>query len=112
MSSPHAQRLLRALAWEARRRGVSYGILCSRLQPGEDEEILRRYAKAAGAPSGSARSECGRYDWTAAWELYNQGHTDREIAEAMGCTAPTVGSWRSRHGLSPNRRKKEGDSHG
>ncbi len=37
---------LRALAWEARRRGISYGQLSARLHPGEDEEIYARYKRA------------------------------------------------------------------
>lgn len=35
-------------------------------------------------------------------ELYEQGLTDAEIADAMDVTAPAVCKWRQRHGLGPN----------
>lgn len=35
---------LAVLAWEAKRRGTSYGEVVARLQPGELERIRKRYA--------------------------------------------------------------------
>lgn len=111
MSDPYAQQRLRALAWEARRRGISYGILCTQLQAGEDEEILRRFAREVGArlpaekgPPVNPRA----LNWEEARELYSQGLTDREIADRLERKATSVASWRIRMGLPPNRRKKGG----
>lgn len=110
MSDPYAQRRIRALAWEARRQGVSYGILCSRLRPGDEEEILRRYDQAMGSTSrgGPERTRRTKWDWTPARQMYDRGCTDREISEVIGCPKPSVGTWRLRHKLPPNRKKKGG----
>lgn len=36
---------LKALAWEARRRGITYGQLSAALKPGEEDGIYQRYEK-------------------------------------------------------------------
>lgn len=38
--------MLSALAWEAHRRGLTYGQLSARLWPGEVTEIYKRWKKA------------------------------------------------------------------
>lgn len=40
-----------------------------------------------------------KIDWSQAQQLYEQGHTDKEIADALGCCPQYVGKWRSRRGL-------------
>lgn len=45
------------------------------------------------------------YDHTQMMDLYNQGLTDREIADEMGCAPKTVATWRFRSGLISNRKK-------
>lgn len=111
MSDPYAQRRIRALAWEARRQGVSCGILCSRLRPGEEEEILRRYNQAMGSTPKEQRPKRPRHqdgNWPEGKALYDQGLTDKEIAERLGVGRGTWASLRWRHKLPPNRKKKGG----
>lgn len=109
MNDPYAQRRIRALAWAARRQGVSYGILCSRLRPGDEEEILRRYDQAMGSTPKEHRPERqSRRDgnWPEGKALYDQGLTDKEIAERLGVRRTTWASLRWRHKLTPNRKGK------
>lgn len=42
--------MIRAISWEAKRRGMSYGELSAVLEPGEDEEILRKFMNWLGLP--------------------------------------------------------------
>lgn len=45
---------LSALAWEARRRGLTYGELAARLTPGEEEDIEAQYQRwKAGQEPGT-----------------------------------------------------------
>lgn len=38
-------------------------------------------------------------------DLWNQGHSDYEIAQQSGCSAATVCRWRQRHGLLPRSKR-------
>lgn len=113
MHNPPNERRLRALAWEARQRGVSYGVLVAQLLPFEEAEILKRYEAAMEISSPStSRSSRERLDWKEVKALYDQGCTDREITDRLGRSGNSVRSWRTRHGFPPNRRKKGGESEG
>ncbi len=43
-----------------------------------------------------------KYDWALGAQMYKAGATDREIAEALGCTRENVKYWRRNHKLPPN----------
>lgn len=43
-----------------------------------------------------------RHDWVKGRLLYDQGKTDREIGEAIGCGKNTVTTWRRRNKLKAN----------
>ena len=49
-----------------------------------------------------------KYDKTKFAELYEQGKSDKEIADEVGCKAATVWTWRRRRGLAANRRERSG----
>lgn len=53
--------------------------------------------------------ERAQYDWVKGKALYETGSTDREIAEALGCTKETVKWWRRKLQLPVNRKKDEPD---
>lgn len=44
-----------------------------------------------------------KYDWTLGLALHGAGATDRQIAEALGCTSKTVKWWRRKNRLLCNR---------
>lgn len=46
------------------------------------------------------------YDWALGTRLYRAGATDREIAEALGCSRGNVEYWRRKRKLPANRRKR------
>lgn len=48
-----------------------------------------------------------RWDERQAWELYKQGLTDTQIAEAVGTTSHTIGNWRQRKNLVSNVVRRE-----
>lgn len=43
-----------------------------------------------------------KYDWAAGRQLYRSGATDREIADALGCSRKAVEWWRGKHKLPSN----------
>lgn len=95
---------LRALAWEARRRGMSYGVLCAQLRPGEEKEILERYGAAMGinlTPKQRPRKpqENWPFDVERAMELYDKGCSDIEISHQMLVGPTTIRRWRKGQGL-------------
>lgn len=106
MSDSQSQRRLRALAWEARRRGVSYGVLCTQLGPGEEKEILERYAAAMGIRTGPRRRQSADPKWpfdpTEARVLYDKGYSDMEIGRRLETSKNTVRQWRLESGLPCN----------
>ncbi len=62
----------------------------------------RKPAPKERIPSERAQS---KYDWSKGRELYNGGATDREIAEALGCSREAVKWWRRRNRLTVNAEK-------
>ena len=42
------------------------------------------------------------WDRLKALEMYQQGCTDLQIADAVGVSKSTISNWRSQHGLPPN----------
>lgn len=105
---------IRALDWEARRRGTSYGKLEAQLLPGEAEEIYERYIKYQrgelveaeddrGKPKGEpekkrkARPRC--FDTDAAMRLYKEGLNDRQIADRLKTRPQYIWVWRDNLGL-------------
>ena len=67
---------------------------------------IMRFLGLESKPKGLDKKykEYTRIDREKAMELYNAGHTDNEIADALGVTNKTVGSWRRGLGLEINSR--------
>ena len=99
--------ILSALAWEARRRGVGYGVLCAALREGEQEKILRAYRqeeklrrkKQAQARRQTAPpSRANRLNTREAAALLAQGLSDEEIARRLEVSPKTIAGWKRRTG--------------
>ena len=54
-------------------------------------------------------SRPGKYDWARGRALYEEGASDRAIAEELGCSVPAVFAWREREKLPSIDGKKEID---
>lgn len=62
------------------------------------------------ADAGQTRKRANP-DWDAAMELYNQGLTDPEIAERIGCSKYAIFKWRKRNGLQTKYRNGKEQNH-
>ena len=87
------------------RRGCPGGRLCERYKP-----LNARKRKVPQLPSTFKKDRSGLY--TAFETMYEEGFSDREIAEALGVSRDTVSSWRRKERL-PNQatRKKIMQAH-
>lgn len=57
-------------------------------------------------PNGSAHGPKYRLDWEHAMKLYEQGYSDRRIAQELGCNYKSVNKWRRKNNL-PSKHRKE-----
>lgn len=89
---------LRALAWEARRRGVRYGDVQG--LPGDEvERIVGEFRRAMNIREDRTGREKRHFDAQRAMELYRAGASDREIGEQVERAEGTIRGWRHLEGL-------------
>ena len=86
------------------RQGLSDHEIADRLDCGTSTVQRRRSHELELPPNGSGGRERGStaFDEDAALELYEEGHTDAEIADALGVHRTTVGQFRARERLEAN----------
>lgn len=53
-------------------------------------------------PGRAAKESSSSVDWLRARQLYDEGQSDLEIAEQLGCSKQTLANWRKREGLHAN----------
>lgn len=53
-------------------------------------------------PGRAAKESSSSVDWLRARHLYDEGQSDLEIAEQLGCSKQTLANWRKREGLHAN----------
>lgn len=74
-------------------------------------ELLEKLRRAENQENRRKSGPKEKYDWSIAKKLHEQGKSDSEIAEVMGCYASVVRLWRKRSNLPINikpRKKKVG----
>ena len=80
---------------------------CTHFKEGEPArqngfELLEKLRRAENQENRRRTGRKEKYDWTIAKRLYEQGKSDGEIAEVMGCYASVVRVWRKRNDLQIN----------
>nr|WP_325302298.1 helix-turn-helix domain-containing protein [uncultured Dysosmobacter sp.] len=53
-------------------------------------------------PGRAVKESSSSVDWLRARQLYDEGQSDLEIAEQLGCSKQTLANWRKREGLHAN----------
>lgn len=74
---------------------------------GTNDKMISRWRRANGLLSATAMGTRSnrKANHELIEQLYNEGHTDKEISEIVGCTTDTVAGWRWHRRLPPNRRE-------
>lgn len=83
-----------------KRRGCPAGPLCKRYKP-----VKARKREMPPLPSTFKKDRSGLY--TAFETMYEEGFSDREIAEALGVSRDTVSSWRRKERLPNQATRKQ-----
>lgn len=82
------------------RRGCPAGPLCNRYKP-----LNARHRKVPQLPSTFKKDRSGLY--TAFETMYEEGFSDKQIADALGVSRDTVSSWRRKERLPSQATRKK-----
>lgn len=82
---------------------------CGLYKPGKRPQLRPQPVVLRGSTPKKRRRTGGRkYDWGQFRALWEEGKTDREIAESAGCSKSAVEHWRRCSGLACRRKKGGG----
>lgn len=68
----------------------------------EPEMVEKLRSLGVKVPGRAAKDLPAGVDWLRARQLYDEGQSDLEIAEQLGCSKQTLANWRKREGLHAN----------
>ena len=68
----------------------------------EPEMVEKLRSLGVKVPGRAAKDLPASVDWLRARQLYDEGQSDLEIAEQLGCSKQTLANWRKREGLHAN----------
>lgn len=80
---------------------IARALSCSR-------SAVQKWRKTTNRPANlkpKTKGERKKLNWKGAYELYQKGWNDVQIAENIGCSPRSVCSWRQANNLQPNLRK-------
>lgn len=66
-----------------------------------DQSLVRKWRERYGIPEHGNQKRIPKFDRVLAWQMYQDGKNDREIADAMDIDRTQVYQWRKKEGLEP-----------